>query len=162
LPRGNLSPNVSDVNRVTISSRWTRFIKWATPLAWLCGLGYFFFDGARQGNLEAPGAALLAVLAAAGLVLMKLFIWNLADEVHDCGDSLLVRRGGVEENVPISGIREVTLALFSRPPRITLRLAEPGKFGRSIVFTPPTSPGQEIFGRNPIAENLRARVQRAR
>jgi hypothetical protein len=144
------------VNR--ISSPWTRFIKWVTPLAWLGGLGYLLID-----NVADPAfvAAILG-LAAVGLVLMKLFIWNLADEVYDCGDSLLVRRGGIEESVPISGIEEVALALFSRPPRITLRLATPGKFGDAIVFTPPTSPGQEIFGRNPIAEDLKAKVQRAR
>jgi hypothetical protein len=144
------------VNR--ISSPWTRFIKWVTPLAWLGGLGYLLID-----NVADPAfvAAILG-LAAVGLVLMKLFIWNLADEVYDCGDSLLVRRGGIEESVPISGIEEVALALFSRPPRITLRLATPGKFGDAIVFTPPTSPGLEIFGRNPIAEGLQARVQRAR
>ena len=74
----------------------------------------------------------------------------------------VMRRGGIEESVPISGIKEVALALFSRPPRITLRLATPGKFGNAIVFTPPTSPGLEIFGRNPIAEGLKAKVQRAR
>jgi len=162
LPCRKLSPNVSGVDPVTISSRWTRFIKWVTPLAWLGGIGYFFVDSARLGSLDALGAAVLAVLAATGLVLMKLFIWNLADEVYDCGDSLLVRRGGIEESVPISGIQEVALALFSRPPRITLRLATPGKFGKAIVFTPPTSPGLEIFGRNPIAESLKAKVQRAR
>ena len=141
-----------------ISSPWTRFIKWATPLAWLGGIGYVLLDSAFEPVLF----VVLIGLAAIGLLLMKLFIWNLADEVYDCGDSLLVRRGGIEENVPISGIREVALALFSRPPRITLRLATPGKFGKAIVFTPPTSPGQEIFGRNPIAESLKAKVQRAR
>jgi hypothetical protein len=119
-------------------------------------------DSARLGSLDALGAAALAVLAAVGLALMKVFIWNLADEIYDCGDSLLVRRGGVEENVRFSDIEGVALALFSRPPRITLKLARPGKFGRSIVFTPPTSPGQEIFGRNPIAQDLIVRVDRAR
>jgi hypothetical protein len=107
-------------------------------------------------------AGVLAFAALAGLLLMKLFIWKLADEVYDCGDSLLVRRGGVEQTVPLAEITNVALALFSRPPRITLQLAKPGKFGRSIVFTPPTSPGLEMFGRNPIADDLVARVQRAR
>jgi hypothetical protein len=145
-----------------ISSPWTRFIKWASPVCWLGGLGYFLADSARQGTLDTLGVALLAVLTVGGLVLMKLFIWNLADEVYDCGDSLLVRRGRIEESVPFSGIKDVALALFSRPPRITLKLVTPGKFGRAIVFTPPSSPGREIFGRNPIAEDLKAKVQRAR
>ena len=145
-----------------ISSPWTRFIKWATPLAWLGGLGYLAVQAAMDSTVDRIFIAVVVGLTLGGLLLMKLFIWNLADEVYDCGDSLLVRRGGIEESVPISAIREVTLALFSRPPRITLRLATPGKFGNAIVFTPPTSPGQEIFGRNPIAESLKAKVQRAR
>jgi hypothetical protein len=146
-----------EMNR--ISSRWTRFIKWATPAAWLCALGYFLISGAFN---DATGIAVILLVAICGLVAMKLFLWNLADEVYDCGDSLLVRRGGVEESVPLADVTQVALALFSRPPRITLKLAKPGRFGRSIVFTPPTSPGLEIFGRNPIAEDLLARVQRAR
>jgi hypothetical protein len=148
------------VNR--ISSRWTRFIKWVTPIAWLGGLGYLAVDSARDGRLDALLAVIVSGMALAGLLLMKIFIWNLADEVYDCGDSLLVRRGGLEESVPLAEVTQVALALFSRPPRITLKLAKPGKFGRSIVFTPPTSPGQEIFGRNPIAEQLLAKVDKAR
>jgi hypothetical protein len=148
------------VNR--ISSRWTRFIKWVTPIAWLGGLGYLAVDSARDGRLDALLAVIVSGMALAGLLLMKIFIWNLADEVYDCGDSLLVRRGGLEESVPLADVTQVALALFSRPPRITLKLAKPGKFGRSIVFTPPTSPGQEIFGRNPIAEQLLAKVDKAR
>ena len=145
-----------------ISSRWTRFIKWVTPLAWLGGLGYLIIQSAMDNTVERIFIAVVAGLTLGGLLLMKIFIWNLADEVYDCGDSLLIRRGGMEESVPFSNIENVALALFSRPPRITLRLATPGRFGRTIVFTPPTSPGQEIFGRNPIAEDLKAKVQRAR
>jgi len=145
-----------------ISSRWTRFIKWASPIAWLGAIGYFLADSAMRDGMDPIFTGVLAFAALAGLLLMKLFIWKLADEVYDCGDSLLVRRGGVEQTVPLAEITNVALALFSRPPRITLQLAKPGKFGRSIVFTPPTSPGLEMFGRNPIADDLVARVQRAR
>ena len=141
-----------------ISSPWTRFIKWSSPIVWIGGIGYVLLDSA----FDAAFFAVLAGIAALGLLLMKLFIWSLADEVYDCGDSLLVRRGGIEESVALGNVEDVTLARFSRPPRITLRLTTPGKFGKAIVFTPPTSPGLEIFGRNPIAESLKAKVQRAR
>jgi hypothetical protein len=145
-----------------ISSRWTRFIKWATPIVWVGGFAYLIVQAAMESTVDRSFLLVLAALALFGVVLMKLYIWNLADEVYDCGDSLLVRRGKVEETVPLAGIERVALALFSRPPRITLQLATPGKFGRRIVFTPPTAPGLELFGRNPIAEDLSARVQRAR
>lgn len=104
----------------------------------------------------------MAALALVGLALMKVFLWRLADEVHDCGDSLLVRSGNIEEKVPLADIERIDMALFSRPPRVTLRLARPGRFGRAIVFTPLPSPGLELFGRNPIVDDLRTRVQRAR
>jgi hypothetical protein len=39
-----------------------------------------------------------AVMAVVWFVFMKNLIWNLADEGFDCGDFLLVRNRGEEEN----------------------------------------------------------------
>jgi hypothetical protein len=102
------------------------------------------------------------VIIASFAVLLSLAIkinrweWNLVSEVYDRGDYLVVKYRGEEEIVPISNI---TNGVFtnrggrgSGPPRITLWLAPPGKFGKSITFT----------SDDKVAEDLEARVRKSR
>jgi len=48
------------------------------------------------------------------------------------------------------------------PPRITLRLVRPGRFGREITFTPVKPFTMNPFTRNPVADDLIERVDKAR
>ena len=67
------------------------------------------------------------------LVLRKL-VWDLADEVWDGGDHLVVKIGADSETVPLSNIMNVSASTLVNPPRITLRLVNPGRFvGRRSV-----------------------------
>jgi hypothetical protein len=101
-----------------------------------------------------PGMAVIAYVQA------RTSARNLADEVFDCGDSLLVRRKGEEERIPMASIINVN---FNTPPsRIRLTLGTPGKFGQEIVFAPPP---QVYFGPNPeneVARDLMVRASQAR
>ncbi|HEY7654025.1 MAG TPA: hypothetical protein VIG07_14480 [Methylomirabilota bacterium] len=101
-------------------------------------------------------------MAAIGYFLMKMVLGNLVDEVYDCDDFLLVRKGGAEERIPLSDIINVNFAMNQRPARITLTLASPGKFGREISFSPPPEIHLNPFLRNEIAEELIARAHKAR
>lgn len=67
---------------------------------------------------------------------MRVLYGNLADQVYDCGDYLLVRKRGVEERVSLSEILEVRKSWITNPPRLTLRLACEKKLGTRIVFIP--------------------------
>jgi len=115
-----------------------------------------------NGALEKNPVALLfpCGMAAFGYFAVRASQRNLVDEVYDCGDYLLVRNRGEEDTVPLSNIINVNFGV--KPPRITLTLDPPGKFGAEVWFAPPP---QVYFGftpRNEIAADLLMRADKAR
>ena len=84
------------------------------------------------------------------------------DEVYDCGDYLLIKRGGQEDTVLLSNINYVRFSNVrgGGQPRIHLILDAPGKFGAEILFVPPQNPLAPRT--NGVAEDLVARVNEAR
>ena len=56
--------------------------------------------------------------------------------LYNGGDFLLVRNGGIEDRIPLTQIDRVQKAIYSQPPRVTIRLNRPGKFGETIVYSP--------------------------
>jgi hypothetical protein len=147
-----------------ISSKTTWFHKKAFPFLWFGFLAFFLLIGVVSGVVaEAPVFVVVPMaLAAFGFVLMKLLIWDLVDEVRDGGDYLIVRNRGDEARVPLSEIMNVSASTHINPPRITLRLVRPGKFGNEITFSPVTPFSLNPFAKNAIAEDLIVRVDRAR
>jgi len=153
-------------------SSGTFFIKRLFPAVWLGGVGLgaigaatAFFSGKDANGHPLPILALIVPLLMLifGFVLFRKFVWDLADEVEDRGDYLLVRKGGIEERVPLANIMNVNMSQFTKPPRLTLRLRKAGVFGDEIAFIP-RRPVLRFnpFARNEIAENLMLRVDRAR
>ena len=102
------------------------------------------------------------IMGVFGFFLFRKLIWDLADDVYDCGDYLLVRKGGEEESVALSNIFNVSASLMLNPPRITLRLSEPGKFGKEIAFSPIKRFTLNPFAKDEVSEDLMLRVDRAR
>lgn len=148
-----------------ISSGGTVFHKTLYPLFWFGALAFVVFIGLRKGAAEEGRWMFIAmpiVLAVFGGVLMKKLVWDLADEVHDLGDYLLIRRGNEEERLPLSNIMNVSATTYVNPPRVTLRLVKPGKFGPEVVFTPRSNWRFMPFTKNSIVEDLIVRVDRAR
>jgi hypothetical protein len=149
----------------TISSKQTFFVKKVFPAIWLGGVAMFFVTAVLSGNVRRDAPVMLIIPLAMlvfGFFLFKKIVWDLADEVRDGGDFLIVRRGSVEERVQLSDIMNVGMSQFTNPPRLTLRLRKPGKFGDEIVFSPPRASMWNPFARNAIAEDLIQRVDRAR
>jgi hypothetical protein len=148
-----------------ISSAMMVFHKKIFPLAWFGFLAFFVLTAAAAGAFQEGHWLFLAAplfMAVFGFIFMKKLIWNLVDEVFDCGDYLLVRKGGEEENVSLGNIMNVSASAMTSPPRITLRLLNPGKFGAEISFSPPARFSLNPFARNPVADDLIVRVDRAR
>lgn len=88
---------------------------------------------------------------------------DLADDVLDEGQHLVVRRGAQSERIAISNIAEVNEPMFARQPRlITLRLVQPGKLGREISFAPAGDFASNPFSRSHIATDLTQRAAAAR
>ena len=102
------------------------------------------------------------VVAVGGYCAWKASIRDLMDEVYDCGDYLLVKKGRQEETVLFSNINYVRFSNTrdGAQPRIRLSLDAPGKFGAEILFVPPQNPLAPRT--NKVADDLVARVNEAR
>ncbi len=131
---------------------------WFGPIAFV--VLKMLMGGAMRDSLVLVFPLLMAAL---GFFLMKKFVWDSADEVYDCGDFVLVRKGGEEERVTLSNVMNVSMSTYPNSSnRITLRLANPGKFGKEISFFPATKFTLNPFAKNQVAEDLIVRVDQAR
>jgi hypothetical protein len=147
-----------------ISSGNTRFYKKVFPAMWLGILTVFLIVAVGTGAPEESATFLLIPLAMGvfGFFFFKNMLWDLVDEVYDCGDSLLIRNRGQEESIPLSNIMNVNALTQMNPPRVTLRLVVPSNFGAEITFSPAKRFSLNPFAKNEIAEELIVRVDRAR
>lgn len=148
-----------------ISSGVTLFHKKVFPLVWFGFLLFFMVMAIRDGAIQKGQWMFVAMpmfMCVLGFLIMKKIIWDLVDEVHDAGDYLLIRKGDEEEFVPLKNIMNVSASIHMNPPRVTLRLVEPGKFGPEVTFTPVRKTFFIPFGKNPIVEDLIVRVDKAR
>jgi hypothetical protein len=102
------------------------------------------------------------LMAVFGFFIMKHLVWDMADEVYDCGDSLLIRIRGKEDVILLSNIMNVSASTYMNPPRVTLRLVTPSRFGREVVFSPIVGFRLNPFAKNHVIEDRIVRVDQAR
>lgn len=147
-----------------ISSGQTRFLKFGLPVL-LLGVAVAIPSALVLGNRAdaVPWVVIVSLpvlMVVVGAVLMKTLVLDLADEVHDAGDHLVVRKGGITERVPLKEIVNISSTVMINPPRVTLTLRKPGRLGKEIVF----SPRQPLIllRRNPLVTELIERVDAAR
>jgi hypothetical protein len=148
-----------------ISSRSTFFSKRVFPIIWFGFLAFIVLTMMRiktAHNAHFSGGVLIGpvIMAIFGFYIMKKLVFDLADEVSDDGDALVVRFGSEEERIPLSEIMNVSYSYMSNPNRVTLTLRTPGRFGKEIAFTPP----QRFlpFAKSPIVADLIERIDAAR
>ena len=144
-----------------ISTPYTFSVK-MFPFLFFGFLAFFAFLLVANGAYETNPMFLvvLGVMAVIGYFSTKTSLQNVVDEVYDCGDFLLVRKRGEEDNIPLSNIMNVNFN--GKPARITLTLATPGKFGSEISFAPPPQIYVGAYPKNEIAGDLIARAGQAR
>ncbi|HVP34415.1 MAG TPA: hypothetical protein VMT09_12285 [Steroidobacteraceae bacterium] len=150
-----------------ISSRATVYYKRILPLVFLVaivGFPLIAFQAASRTGRPLPWPALLAplLMGAIVLTLLRRLVFDLADEVTDTGDALRVRFGQDEERIALGEIVNVSYSPFINPPRVTLTLRHPGRFGREVSFMLPLRFLGAFAGRNPTVDELIARVDAAR
>jgi len=147
-----------------ISSRFTYWNKRLFPLLWFGFLAVFVLTTILAGAVAKDAMFLIipCVMAVFGYFIMKTLVWDLVDEVYDDGDYLLVKNRGNEVRIGLANIMNVSATTFVNPPRIVLRLREPSKFGSEIAFSPASRFSLNPFAKNPVAEDLIIRVDRAR
>jgi len=151
-----------------ISSGSMFIMKRVFPVLWFGFLVVFVGAGmmwAIAGGPELSDLFFLVTplfLAIIGYAVMKQFIWDLVDEVYDHGDYLVIRNRGDEARIDLADIMNVSVSTNLNPPRISLRLAHPTKFGTEVSFSPIRPFTLNPFVKNEIAESLIVRVDRAR
>jgi hypothetical protein len=131
---------------------------WFGILAIVFLLGLFGKDA--HGNRSLGAIVFPLVMAAIGYFIMRRTgLWELADEVLDAVDSLIVRIGREQEQIPLANIINVGYQPMTEGARVTLTLRNPSRFGSEISFYP-----QQKFFRyqNPVITELIERIDAAR
>ena len=135
---------------------------------WLSAIALILFVAAPSvlnGELRRnplPSAIAVGILCAA----LIWFFWNtqihrLADEVLDCGDRLKVRRGRIEETLPLAQILVAEIVSRGGFHRITLRLRQRSKsFGSRIEFLPQAAHWSNLAALKALAQELSERAHR--
>ena len=150
-----------------LSSNATFVYKRIFPIFWFGFLAMFLITGIsfqsrideNIGSFLLPFLVIPPVMAILGYFVFKALIFDLADEVTDEGDSLVVRKGAETVRVSLKAIMNVSHS-SARPERITLFLRQPSSFGDRIVFMPPQR--NWPFSMHPVAEDLIRRIDATR
>ena len=153
-----------------ISSRSTFLYKRILPFLWFGALAFIlgesvfsFFSPATRNRRPLQILVIPVIMTVFGYLLFKNLVFDLADDVYDYGDHLLIRRGGREEEVGLSEIINISYAAFSSPARVTLSLRRETLFGREISFCPPVLFAPfDPFKKSPVIDDLIVRVDEAR
>jgi hypothetical protein len=148
-----------------ISSQWTFFYKFIFPIVWvgfiIVFLAVAIFAPTRSG--QGPPIPVLIVpiiMLVIGFTLMKKFIFDLADEVWDDGNTLVVKKSGQEERIALRDIKNVNYSTMSSPPRVVLLLRRPSVFGDQVAFCAPIR--FVPFATSPLIDDLINRIDAAR
>ena len=142
-----------------ISSSMTYFSKTIFPIFWFGIAGVMAFSLLAQRPLMWQPLIAAAAMILFGLAMFRSYVWDLADEVFDGGDKLIVHKGEIQQTVMLRDIVKVRVTRNSNPTRLTLVLRAPGKLGDKIVFSPPISDSSWIpFARHPLAKELEDRI----
>ena len=145
-----------------ISFKNTRLFKRGIWLSAAALIAFVAAPSAVSGELwrnPVPSAIAIGLLCAALLY----FFWRtqmhrLADEVLDCQDSLKVRRGRLEETIPLSNVSGAEVLSGGGFHRIAVRLHKPSKLGRQIDFLPQASLWSNLSAIKGVALNLTERA----
>ncbi|MBX3628015.1 MAG: hypothetical protein KF892_23605 [Rhizobacter sp.] len=144
-----------------LSSFLTPFTKRVVPTALVCGFAIGAVATAISGKASISAMTGFAVAIVGVLLLQKMLASDLADDVIDLGDSLLIRRGAVKEKVALANLLKAESSLATNPPRVTLYFVSAGAFGKNVSFCP--AGGSTIpLAPHPFVEELMRRAEQAR
>jgi hypothetical protein len=148
-----------------ISSKWTFFYKFVFPIFWFGFIVLFLvitlFVPTRSGQ-SPPIPALIVpiIMFVIGYFLMKKFVFDLADEVWEDGDTLVVKNRGQEQRIAFNEIKNVNYSPMMSPPRVVLSLRRPTVFGDQVAFCAPVR--FVPFATSPLIDDLINRIDAAR
>ena len=133
---------------------------------WLSAVALILFvasPAALDGSLwrnPLPSAIAIGILCTAlSFFFRGTQIHRLADEVLDCGAHLKVRRGRVEEMIPLSWVAAVDVSSSGGFHRLTVLLIKASRFGRRIEFLPQASLWSNLEAIKQVAQDLMRRAK---
>ena len=138
----------------------TVYFKRVFPAVWFGFLAFFILIGliSDSGGILKFGVPIF--MGIFGYFLFKKLVWDLADEVYDCGNQLIFRKGNLEQTVALTEIINVNHSDMSSPERITLTVRNEGKLGTELTFTPPIR--FNPFSKSELVSELIRRIDEAR
>src|SRR5579862_1170959 len=148
-----------------ISSKWTFFYKSVFPIFWFGFIILFLvvalFVPMRSGQSPPiPALIVPTIMFVVGFFLMKKFFFDLADEVWEDNDALIVKNRSQEQRIALRDIKNVSYSPMMSPPRGVLSLRRPTVFGGQIAFCAPVR--FVPFATSPIIDDLIDRIDAAR
>jgi hypothetical protein len=151
-------------NMRRLSSKWTFWYKRAFPVFWFGFLALWSLAAiiSMFHNSGFPPVILLGpvFMAIFGFLIMKALVFDLVDSAWDDGTEIVIRNAGTEDRILLSNVINVGHSSFTNPPRITLTLREPTRFGIEITFSPPTN--WTFWKTHPVAQDLIRRLDENR
>ena len=136
----------------------TKWMKKPFPGMALVIVGAMLVGGVFTAPFNAANLLFAMALIGAAIVIQRAVTRNLADEIMDGGEYLLVRADGIEEKVMIQDVMTVHRGFGHNPERVILRLRRPSRLGDTIAFIPR---GQRWFPfvEHPLVLELRTRAE---
>jgi hypothetical protein len=147
-----------------ISSGMTGFYK-KIPIIWFGVLTMMIVMNLIDEGWDIKISKVLGflIIACFGFFLMRASCWDLMDEVCDCGNYLLVRKGVIDEKIFFSDVINVRPSIFFfNPPRITLELTKASQLGSEIAFYPMGTSVFESVSKSDIFKKLVQQVANSR
>ena len=137
------------------------FFKTLFPAFWFGFLTIFFVIGISFGAYEQSIMFLIIpiIMAVFGFFLFKNLVWDLADEVLDNGNALLITRNKQNIRVELKDIININHQKSS-PERVVLTIRDKEVLGGEIAFIPPFR--FNVLSKNKYVEDLIERVDSAR
>ncbi len=143
----------------------TFFYRRIFPIIWYGVLAALFLNGVLTvlntgGASNVPFLAAPLLMAVISYRFVRKLTLNLADEVFDAGDALIVRRSARKERIALAEIKNVNYIPYMSPPQVTLSLRRPSMFGKTIVFYRPLRIVPQPS--DPVIDELINRIDAAR
>lgn len=154
--------NAALATRKISSDLHTQLARFGSIFSGLGALAFVALSAAGVMSNDARSQFVFILVLALGALFTfsAVAAWRLADEVLDCGDALLARKGRVQQRILFSEIDDIHVWIPSRPPTIAICLKSPGPFGSTITFLPLQS---SFLGYStPVPRELMSKVLQAR
>lgn len=136
-----------------------RVMPWVLLLVLVAGV-LVTLAATRRNPVLLPVTLVPILIGAIVFFVMRKLVFDLVDQVWDAGHDLIVKNDGQTERIAFANIMNVSYTVVVNPPRVTLHLRLPCRFGHEVSFIPLLR--FTPFSRHPLIDDLIQRIDQAR